>query len=104
MNQLRPQVPASCPAPRRLVAPSCVRLPHAMEQWGASALQKGRAVELRTERRLDSSMRRDLNWIVHSSDPDPHKRGHNPFADPTKTYDRKAQKVIAAAKAELGRK
>ncbi len=34
--------------------------------------------------------RNDLNKIVHSGDRDPHKHGHNSFADKTNSYDPKA--------------
>jgi len=65
---------------------------------GASTNQKGRAAELRTYTK--GKERQQLNHIVHSGDVNPHKHGYNPFADKNNKYDKKAAKVIKAAKAK----
>lgn len=59
----------------------------------ASTLQKGQAAELRTfvDNKADYQA---LSYILHSGDDNPHKYGHNPFADSTNSYDPKAQEVI----------
>jgi hypothetical protein len=53
----------------------------------ATAEQKGKAAERRDD--YTGEERRHLNWIVHSGDKNPHKRGFNPYADRTNSYDKK---------------
>lgn len=69
------------------------------QSGGASAQQKGRAAEMRTF--VSGSARSDLNKIVHSGDKDPHKYGKNQFADPSNSYDPKAQKALNKAQAKM---
>eukprot|EP00179_Madagascaria_erythrocladioides_P029718 CAMPEP_0198357518 /NCGR_PEP_ID=MMETSP1450-20131203/127144_1 /TAXON_ID=753684 ORGANISM="Madagascaria erythrocladiodes, Strain CCMP3234" /NCGR_SAMPLE_ID=MMETSP1450 /ASSEMBLY_ACC=CAM_ASM_001115 /LENGTH=74 /DNA_ID=CAMNT_0044064157 /DNA_START=191 /DNA_END=415 /DNA_ORIENTATION=+ len=64
---------------------------------GASHSQIGRAAAKRTH--TSGATRQDLNKIVHSADKDPHKHGHNPYADPTATYDPQAEKALKRANA-----
>jgi hypothetical protein len=63
---------------------------------GASTYQKGEAAELRTF--ADKPTYKELSFINHAGDKDPHKHGQNPYADSTNTYDPAAQVVIDAAK------
>jgi hypothetical protein len=60
---------------------------------GADAKQVGLAAELR-HGHLSPEDRETCNFIIHSGDKDPHKRGHNQYADPTKSYDPKAQEAL----------
>ena len=59
---------------------------------GASLTQIGTAAVLRT--RFHGPTRKTLNDITHSGDENPHKHGHNPFADHTVTHDPNAQAVL----------
>ncbi len=67
---------------------------------GASASQKGTAAELRTfvneniKGKMNECLFKDLSFIVHSGDRNPHSSGFNPFADPTNTYDREVDKYL----------
>ena len=59
----------------------------------ATAYQKGRAAELRKS--LPSgTLKKALNQVVHSGDKN---GGTNPYADPTNSYDPRAQEVIEKA-------
>lgn len=64
---------------------------------GASQGQIFDALNMRNDPNLSNSTKRDLNFIVHSADPNPHKNGYNRFADPNKKYDPNAAKVIEKA-------
>lgn len=70
----------------------------------ASAQQVGDAAQIRFGGNLDPADRNTLNQIIHSADANPHQRGHNPYADPTKSYDPKAQAAIDSIKAKQGNK
>jgi len=59
----------------------------------ADAKQVGLAAELR-HGDLSPEDRRTCNQIIHSGDKDPHQRGHNPYADRTKSYDPRAQEAL----------
>ncbi len=72
------------------------------KQQHASAHQKGEAAELRSY--ADKSTYKELSFINHSGDANPHKHGHNPYADNTNSYDPKAQVVIDAAKQAQSKK
>lgn len=67
---------------------------------GASASQKGKAAELRTfvneniKGKMNECLFKDLSFIVHSGDRNPHSTGFNPFADPENQYDREVDKYI----------
>ena len=67
----------------------------------ADARQVGQAAELR-HGDLSAEDRRTCGLIIHSGDKDPHKHGYNRFADPSKSYDPKAeaelQKIISKQK------
>ena len=63
----------------------------------ANKEQKGSAAELRTH--VNRNHSKNLSFIVHSGDKNPHKHGHNAFADPKNEYDPKAEEVIKQAEA-----
>ena len=64
---------------------------------GASSNQKGQAAELRGQHNLTSSERTTCNQIVHSGDTKgPYSQTHNPYRDPTNSYDSNAQKKLDA--------
>jgi len=62
----------------------------------ASAQQIGNAVEIRRDekRQLSKEDRHVLNQVIHSGDVNPHRKGFNPFADPTFSYDPNVQKEL----------
>lgn len=68
----------------------------------ANADQVGQAAALR-HGDLEQEDRQTVNQIIHSGDPNPHKFGHNPFADPTKSYDPKAQEALDRIASKYGK-
>mmetsp|Transcript_37646 Transcript_37646/g.60712 ORF Transcript_37646/g.60712 Transcript_37646/m.60712 type:complete len:85 (+) Transcript_37646:102-356(+) len=68
----------------------------------SSSFQKGQAAEGRYYSTIKET-RESMSKIVHSSDPNPHKYGHNEFADPNNKWDPKAQKVIDQELARQGK-
>jgi hypothetical protein len=59
----------------------------------ADAKQVGLAAELR-HGDLSPEDRKTANQIIHSGDKNPNQCGRNPYADPTKSYDPKAQEAL----------
>lgn len=69
-------------------------------EGGATAAQKGTAAQIRTyinenlKGKMNECLFRDLSFIVHSGDRNPHTNDVNPFADPDNEYDEKAEQII----------
>jgi hypothetical protein len=63
---------------------------------GASIPQIGEAAVLRNQ--VSYPLKKDLNQIVHSADPNPHKKGTNPYADKETKDDPKAEAALEKAR------
>jgi hypothetical protein len=61
--------------------------------WTADAEQVGQAAALR-HGGLSPEDKVTCNQIIHSGDKNPDLRGPNPYADPSKSYDPKAQEAL----------
>jgi hypothetical protein len=74
---------------------------------GASAQQKGDAAQMRTyinegiKGKMNACLFKDLSFIVHSGDRNPHLSAFNRFADPTNEYDPSAEPRLEAAKQNI---
>ena len=74
---------------------------------GASAQQKGEAAAMRTyinegiKGRMNACLFKDLSFIVHSGDRNPHAKEFNRFADPTNEYDPQAVQRLQAAEQNI---
>lgn len=76
---------------------------------GASVQQKGEAAQMRTyinegiKGRMNACLFKDLSFIVHSGDSNPHgsKSGFNRFADPTAKYSPEAEQRLEAARQNI---
>ena len=72
-------------------------------EGGATDTQKGNAASMRTYinenivGKKNECLFRDLSFLVHSGDRNPHLAGFNKFADPTNTYDPEADPLLATA-------
>ena len=70
---------------------------------GATNKQKGDAASMRTyvneniKGKMNECLFKDLSFIVHSGDRNPHHSGFNKYADPTETYDPAAHSRIQTA-------
>jgi len=76
----------------------CIKMLQGRMRGGADIQQKGLSAQIRTYLPAgNEDLYRELSFIVHSGDRNPHAHGHNSYADPTNTYDASAESAVLYA-------
>jgi hypothetical protein len=77
---------------------ACIKMLQGHMIGGADIQQKGLSAQIRTYLPAgNEDLYKELSFIVHSGDRNPNSHGHNPYADPTNTYDPTAESAVLYA-------